>query len=117
MPEWFSIEVVDGPFAATSWMTGYGDALVAAAQLEGATDWEWRTLPWGVVLEIELADDAAWARYREMPAVVGALDAVPDPVSGLVLHRGRGGSSGVSHERRPRPFAGAGAVALPITES
>jgi len=26
MPEWFSIEVVDGPFAATSWMTGYGDA-------------------------------------------------------------------------------------------
>jgi len=46
--------------------------------------------------------------------VQAALDAVPDPVSGLIVYKGRGGSAGRLRPRRPRPLAGAGAVALPI---
>ena len=112
--EWFSIEVIDGSSSARSWSEKYGDALIYAAQLEGAADWEWRYLSWGVVLEVELPDEAAWEAFREAPAVTAALDAVPDPVSGLILHRGRGGSSGARNPRRPRPLAGAGAAALPV---
>jgi len=43
-----------------------------------------------------------------------ALDSVPDPVGGLLVYRGRGGSSGASFPRRPRPLAGSGAAALPL---
>jgi hypothetical protein len=45
--------------------------------------------------------------------VRAALDAVPDPVNGLLVYRGRGGGAGAGTRRRPRPFAGAGAVELP----
>jgi hypothetical protein len=48
--------------------------------------------------------------------VRAALDAAPDPVHGLLLHRGRGGSAGSRQPRRPRPFTGAGSAALPIPE-
>ncbi len=40
-------------------------------------------------------------------------DAAPDPVKGLLVHRGRGGAAGTRLPRRPRPLAGAGAVELP----
>lgn len=67
----------------------------------------------GVVLEVELPDEFAWDILLTAPAVRAALDAMPDPVGGLLVHRGRGGSAGVRWPRRPRPLAGAGAVALP----
>jgi hypothetical protein len=51
--------------------------------------------------------------FRALPAVRAALDAVPDPVNGLLIYRGRGGSAGRPVPRKPRPLAGAGAVALP----
>ncbi len=111
--EWFSIEVFDGSSSARAWKEAYGDALVAAAHTEGASGWEWHELNWGVVLEVELPDEFAWARLLAAAAVRAALDAVPDPVHGLSVHRGRGGSAGVAGPRRPRPLAGAGAVALP----
>ena len=41
-----------------------------------------------------------------------ALDAVPDPVNGLIVYRGRGGGAGSVSPRKPRPSAGAGAMAL-----
>lgn len=113
MAEWFSIEVFDGWFSARLWQESHGDAIIAAANGEGLTDWCWYQFDWGVVLELELPDEFAWERVRSSPAVGSALDAVPDPVRGLLLHRGRGGSSGSRRPRRPRPFAGAGAVALP----
>jgi len=113
MAEWFSIEVLAGSSSARAWKDAYGDRLIAAAHGEGTTDWQWHEFRWGVVLEIELPDEFAWDRFRDQPAVRAALDAVPEPVSGLLLHRGRGGSSGVRRPRRPKPFAGAGAVALP----
>lgn len=114
MPEWFAIEVSDSPNAsARSWEEAWRDAIVSAAYQEGLSDWTTRQLDWGVVLELELPDDLAWMRLLTSAAVRAALDAVPDPVRGLSVHRGRGGSAGVVDPRRPRPLAGAGAVALP----
>jgi hypothetical protein len=114
--EWFSIEVFDAKSSARSWAEGYGDSLLYAAQLEGALDWNWHHHRWGAVLEIELPDELAWERFCEAPGVKAALDAVPDPIHGLMLHRGRGGSSGSRQPRRPRPFTGAGSAQLPIPE-
>lgn len=113
MAEWFSIEVFDGSSSARAWKAAYGDAIVAAAHTYGVFDWEWRELSWGVVLEVELPDEFAWTSLLAATAVRAALDAVPDPVRGLSVHRGRGGTTGVPDPRRPRPLAGAGAVSLP----
>jgi len=113
MAEWFSIEVLDGSSSARAWKEAFGDRLVATAHGHGLTDWQWHEFRWGVVLELELPDEFAWERFRDHPAVQAALDAVPDPIAGLLLHRGRGGSSGARQPRRPRPFFGAGAVSLP----
>jgi hypothetical protein len=66
-----------------------------------------------VILEIAFTADADWARFRALPAVQAALDAVPDPVNGLLVYRGRGGSSGRAVPRRPKPKLGGGAAALP----
>ncbi len=59
-----------------------------------------------------LRDEADWERFRAHPGVQAALDAVPDRISGLMIYRGRGGTSAPREPRRPRPFAGAGAAAL-----
>jgi hypothetical protein len=111
---WFSIEVLDGAFSASLWSEAHGDALVEAAFLSGAKDWSWHRHSWGVVLELEVPDEAAWEAFRALPAVAAALDAVPDPVSGLIVYRGRGGSSSRPEPRKPRPLAGSGAAALPL---
>ena len=116
MAEWFSIEVFDGEFSARSWAERHGDALIWSSQLEGATDWVWHHHRWGVVLELAFEDEQSWERFRESIATKAALDAVPDPVFGLIFHRGRGGSSGTRFPRRPRPVAGAGAMALPLPD-
>lgn len=116
MGEWFSIEVIDGRTSARAWSEGFGDALIWTAQEHGATDWSWHEHSWGVVLELELADEAAWEALQAAAAFRAALDAVPDPVFGLILHRGRGGSAGTRTPRKPRPFAGAGSMALPLPE-
>src|SRR5437763_1534505 len=94
----------------------WGDALVEAAFGMGVTDWSWHRNTWGVVLELDFADEDTFERFRGLPAVVAALDAVPDPVSGLIVYRGRGGSAGRVTPRRPRPLAGAGAAALPLPQ-
>lgn len=114
--EWFSIEVLDGDSAASLWADAHGDELVWLAQEHGATDWSWEQHSWGVVLEVELADEAAWARFLTATRVQAALDAVPNPAFGLITYRGRGGSSGARQPRRPRPIIGAGAASLPIPD-
>ena len=116
MAEWFSIEVFDAEFSARSWMESRGDELIYLAQLHGAKDWNWHHHRWGLVLELAFDDEFAWERFFEAPGTRAAIDAVPDPVFGLVFHRGRGGSAGSRLPRRPRPFAGAGAVALPLPD-
>lgn len=111
---WWSIEVLDGPGgAARSWQDAHGGALTEAAITNGAYDWAWHKHTWGVLLEIAFASDERWQAFRELPAVRAALDAVPDPVNGLHIYPGRGGSAGSVNPRRPKPIAGAGAAPLP----
>jgi hypothetical protein len=56
------------------------------------------------------ADEEARDRFRTLPAVTAALDAVPDPVNGVLVYPGRGGGSGASRPRRPGPAPAAGAA-------
>jgi hypothetical protein len=114
MGSWWSIEVIDGTTSAARWRERSGDALVEAALSQRAIDWAWHETTWGVILEIALPDEAAWERFRSDPAVQAALDGVPDPAHGLIVHQGRGGSAGAREPRKPRPLIGSGAAALPL---
>jgi len=111
--EWWSIEVFHGRVSAARWKDAYGEALVEVAFTTGAVDWAWHEHRWGVVFEVAFPDERRWEFFYNLPAVRAALDATPDPVKGLLVHRGRGGTSGTRFPRRPRPLAGAGAVELP----
>ena len=113
--EWFSIEVIDGSSSARRWADAHGDELIWLAQAHGATDWHWEHHSWGVVLELELADEPAWDAFLATAGVAAALDAAPSP-AGALVYRGRGGSAGARQPRRPRPIVGAGAAALPIPD-
>ena len=101
-----------GTYSARRWKDGYGEALLEAAITHGAKEWAWVFQGWGVLLELGFADEADWLRLRATPAVQAALDAVPDPVNGLFVYPGRGGSSGSRVPRKPRPRPQAG-VAIP----
>ena len=113
MAEWWSIEVFDAELSATQWRDSYGSQLIESALAHGAVDWEWHIHRWGVVFEVAFPDEAQWAAFRALPGVRAALDAVPDPVNGLLIYRGRGGGAGATAPRSPRPAAGAGQMALP----
>ena len=113
MAEWLTIEVVDGDFPASRWRRSYEDALVEAALTHGADSWEWHTTRWGVVLELQFSSDQHLDRFRALPVIRAALDAVPDRDHGLIIYRGRGGGAGAAVRRRPRPRPMAGAAALP----
>jgi len=114
VPEYYSIEVLDGASSAMLWADVHGDALLEAALLSGAIDWSWHHHSWGVVLELEFPDSAHWEAWRALAGVQAALEAVPDPLSGLIVYRGRGGSSGSLWPRRPRPLIGSGSASLPL---
>lgn len=111
---WYSIEVLDGATSASVWADSYGDSLVETALAHGGQDWSRHRHGWGVVFEFSLSDDARWEAFQQSVAVRAALDAVPDPLTGLIVYRGRGGSAGASEPRRPRPLIGSGSAALPI---
>ncbi|HET6211709.1 MAG TPA: hypothetical protein VFE14_02420, partial [Micromonosporaceae bacterium] len=94
-PYWWSVEIFDGARgSADRWRDAYGNALTEAAITHGAYEWEWHRHAWGVLFEIAFRDEARWHTYRELPGVRAALDAVPDPVNGIMIYPGRGGSSG-----------------------
>jgi hypothetical protein len=114
--DWWSIEVLDARTTAAGWREAYGQALAESAVTNRASGWEWHTFGWGVVLEVRFADETEWEAWRLLPGVRAALDAVPDPLSGLLVHRGRGGASGGYVPRRPRFSPGAASVALPEPE-
>jgi hypothetical protein len=116
MPEWLTVEVLDGEVPASAWRRAHESALVEAAITNGASFWDWQTTPWGVVLELLFVSDDRLERYRGLPVVRAALDAVPDRVHGLMVYRGRGGGAGALVPRRPRPAPVAGAAALPEPE-
>ena len=111
--DWWSIEVFDGEVPAASWQEARQQALIESALTNGALSWEWHRHSWGVLFEVSFADEEQWERWRNLPGTRAALDAVPDPVNGLIVYRGRGGSSGSPVPRPPRPAPGAAAMELP----
>ncbi len=114
MSAWFSVEVLDGASSAALWAEAWGDALVEAAFLAGAKEWNWARHSWGVVLELEFEDEDTWDRFRDLTSVQAALEAVPDPLTGIVMYRGRGGNAGAWSPRIKRPLIGSGSAALPL---
>jgi hypothetical protein len=108
---WWSIEARDGYFSAYAWQNAYAQSLAEAAITNGAVEWNWTEATFGVVFEVAFADDEAWYRFRQLPLVVAALDAVPAEL--LYVYPGRGGTAGAGRPRQPRPIAGAGGAELP----
>lgn len=108
---WWSIEVRDGEISARNWREAYSPGLIEAAVAHGAQEWEWHEAPFGVVFEVGFTDSEAWVRFRSLPLVVAALDAVPS--TSLYVYPGRGGSAGAVSHRRPLPVRGAGSAPLP----
>ena len=117
MAEWWSIEVLHGEFSAFRWQEQHDSALIEAALTNGAIDGSWHADSWGVVFEVLFETEEHWQAFRNLPAVRAALDAVPDPVNGLLVYRGRGGGAGAGKPRRPKPAPAASAVSLPEPEA
>jgi hypothetical protein len=114
--DWWSIEVLDAENAhtsATAWRDAYAQALAESLVTNGAASWKWFEYSWGVVLEVAFREERGWLAWRTLPGTRAALDAVPDPVSGLLVHRGHGGASGSYVPSAPRIAPAADRVALP----
>ncbi|SEO26541.1 hypothetical protein [Actinacidiphila rubida] len=95
--DWWSIEILDSEHAvtsATAWQDAYAQVLAESLITNGASSWKWFEYSWGVVLEVAFADERLWLDWTSLPGTQAALDAVPDPVAGLLVHRGHGGTSG-----------------------
>lgn len=113
----WTIEVMDAPTAPTSlWRDAHGERVVEAALTHGAQEWRWVAREWGVIFEVAFRDEADWLRFRATPAVQAALDAAPDPVNGVLVYSGRGGSSGAGVPRRPSPAPVGAGAAVPAPE-
>jgi len=114
MTEWWSIEVLHGEFSAFQWQQAYDSELIEAALTNGALDGTWHADQWGVAFEVCFNTAEEWEAFRNLPIVRAALDSVPDPVNGLLIYRGRGGTSAAGQPRRPRPAPSASSMALPM---
>lgn len=110
---WWSIEVLHGEVSAFRWQEQHDSALIEAALTNGVRDGTWHADRWGVVFEVLFDTEDRWEAFRGLPVVRAALDAVPDPVNGLLIYRGRGGGAGTREPRRPKPAPGSAAVSLP----
>lgn len=111
MAEWWSIEVFSGDkLPASGWRYAYEDELTEAAITHGALYYEWHDTQYGVIFEVLFPGDAEWDGFRALAAVRAALDGVPDPVNGLIIYRGRGGTAGGGKPRKPKPAPGAAAL-------
>jgi hypothetical protein len=114
--DWWSIEILDSGHAvtsATAWRDAYAQTLAESLVTNGAASWEWFEYSWGVVLEVAFTEERLWLDWKSLPGTQAALDAVPDPVAGLLVHRGHGGASGSYVPAPPRIPPAADRVALP----
>ncbi len=111
-----SIEVFNGPFAASLWADAHNDPLVETAVTFGATDWELKRTAWGVVFEVAFKTETYWELYKDSEAVRNALQTAPEPETGVLIYRGRSLDTGNHKPRKPKPKSGSGAnaLALPI---
>ena len=116
MAEWWSIEVLHGEFSAYLWQEQHDSALIEAALTNGALDGSWHADSWGVIFEVLFETEWQWEAFRNLRVVRAPLDAVPDPVNGLLVYRGRGGGADARKPRRPKPAPAASAVSLPEPE-
>jgi hypothetical protein len=112
MAEWWAIEVLNGDAPASRWHGEHASALLEAALTNGARDASWRQHRWGVSFEALFDSEEQWEAFRNLPVVRAALDAVPDPVNGLLIYRGRGGGAGSRMPRKPKRPPAAGAMEL-----
>jgi hypothetical protein len=110
--EWWSIEILHGGVSAFLWQEQHDSALIEAALTNGVRDGAWHADRWGVVFEVLFETDEQWEAFCALPVVRAALDAVPDPVNGLLIYRGRGGGAGTREPRRPRPAPNSATVSL-----
>jgi hypothetical protein len=117
MVDWWSIEVLHGESSAFGWQEQHDSVLIEAALTNGALDGSWHAGTWGVAFEVLFETEEQWQAFRNLPAVRAALDAVPDPVNGLLVYRGRGGGSDARQPRKPKPAPAASAVSLPEPEA
>ncbi len=114
---WITVEVFDGgTTSAAGWADAWRDRLVEAAVTGGAVFWDDHEHRWGVVLEFTFDDECRRDAFRQAPVLLAALDAVPDPVNGVLVYPHRGGGSGSRQPRRPRPLISGGAAELPVPE-
>lgn len=114
--DWWSIEILDAEHAEISaalWRDAHAPMLAESLVTNGAASWQWFEHSWGVVLEVAFREERAWLNWKSLPGTQAALDTVPDPVTGLLVHRGHGGSSGTYVPRTPRIAPAADRVALP----
>jgi hypothetical protein len=110
---WITVEVFDGEIPAAAWARAWHDRLVEAAVTGGAAFWDEHEHRWGVVLEFAFDEEQRRDLFRQAPVLLAALDAVPDPVNGVLVYPHRGGGSGSRQPRRPRPAPVSDAAALP----
>jgi hypothetical protein len=111
--EWWSIEVLHGEVSAFRWQEQHDSALIETALTNRVRDGAWHADRWGVVFEVLFDTEEQWDAFRSLPVVRAVLDAVPDPVNGLLIYRGGGGGAGAREPRRPAPAPGSAAVSLP----
>jgi hypothetical protein len=114
--DWWAIEIADSEHAETSaaaWRDAYAQTLGESLVTNGAVLWEWFEHSWGVILEVAFREERTWLNWRSLPGTQAALDAVPDPLNGLLVHRGHGGTSGGYVLNVPRIPPPADRVALP----
>jgi len=63
--------------------------------------------------EVLFKAEQQWQAFRDLPTVRVALDAVPDPVSGLLIYRGRGAEQMPASHAGPSPRPAPSAVSCP----
>ena len=74
MPEWLTIEVLDGEGPGVGVAPGALRRPRRGGRHErGPLYWEWHDTRWGVVLELVFADDDRLEDYRALPVVRAAL--------------------------------------------
>jgi hypothetical protein len=100
--QWWSIEVRHGEVSAFRWQERHDSALIEAALTSGVRDGAWHADRRGVIFEVLFGTGHQRETFLSLPAVRAALDAVPDPVNGLLIYRGRSAAA-ARQPGRPKP--------------